>query len=83
MLDEGAHSGEAGGVVPSSFRVLRALLDRLESSATGEILLPELRCDIPADREGQARDTAELLGATLWERFSWARSANGLSLIHS
>ena len=77
VLDEGAHSGDAGGVVPSSFRVLRALLDRVESSATGEILLPELRCDIPADREDQARATAELLGASLWERFSWASSADG------
>ena len=76
VLDEGAHSGDAGGVVPSSFRVLRALLDRVESSATGEILLPELRCDIPADREDQARATAELLGASLWERFSWASSAD-------
>ena len=58
ILTEGVHSGEASGVVPSSFRILRILLDRLEDSATGEILLPELHAEIPADRIQQARDTS-------------------------
>ena len=31
MLTEGVHSGDAGGVVPSSFRVARQLLDRLDA----------------------------------------------------
>src|SRR3546814_9438768 len=38
VLDEGVHSGDASGVVPSSFRILRHLLDRLEDSATGRLL---------------------------------------------
>lgn len=58
ILTEGVHSGEASGVVPSSFRILRMLLDRIEDSATGEILLPELHVEIPADRTQQARDTS-------------------------
>jgi len=58
VLDEGVHSGEASGVVPSSFRIARNLLDRIEDSATGEILLPELHADIPAHRIAEARDTA-------------------------
>ena len=33
------HSGIASGIVPSSFRIMRQLLDRLEDSATGEIRL--------------------------------------------
>ncbi|HAP77388.1 MAG TPA: peptidase M20, partial [Acidimicrobiaceae bacterium] len=42
ILTEGVHSGEASGAVPSSFRIIRQLLDRLEDSATGRMLLPEL-----------------------------------------
>ena len=32
ILTEGVHSGDASGVVPSSFRILRQVLDRLEDS---------------------------------------------------
>ena len=35
VLNEGVHSGDASGVVPSSFRIARQLLDRLEDSRTG------------------------------------------------
>jgi acetylornithine deacetylase/succinyl-diaminopimelate desuccinylase-like protein len=50
VLTEGVHSGAAGGVVPSSFRILRRILSRIEDEATGEILLPELRgAGIPSD----------------------------------
>jgi len=58
ILTEGVHSGEASGVVPSSFRIARILLDRLEDSVTGEILLPELHEEIPDDRRRQAAATA-------------------------
>jgi len=47
VLDGGQHSGIASGVAPSSFRVLRALLDRLENSETGEILVPEMNVTVP------------------------------------
>jgi acetylornithine deacetylase/succinyl-diaminopimelate desuccinylase-like protein len=43
VLEEGVHSGGAGGIVPSSFRILRRIMSRIEDEATGEILLPELR----------------------------------------
>ena len=42
VLTEGIHSGMGGGVVPSSFRILRKILSRVEDEATGAILLPEL-----------------------------------------
>ncbi|MFZ4810650.1 MAG: M20/M25/M40 family metallo-hydrolase [Ilumatobacteraceae bacterium] len=58
VLTEGVHSGEASGVVPSSFRIVRHLLDRIEDSATGRILLPELHADIPAGRVAEAEATA-------------------------
>ena len=60
VLDHGVHSGAAGAVVPSSFRLLRQLLDRVEDAGTGELLLPEFRADPPA---GAAADAAVLAGA--------------------
>ncbi len=58
ILTEGVHSGEASGVVPSSFRICRELLDRIEDSFDGRILLSPLHVEIPADRRQQAADTA-------------------------
>lgn len=57
VLDGGLHSGVAGGVVPSSFRILRALLDRIEDSGTGEIRLSELHTDVPVGRLAEVRET--------------------------
>jgi len=37
-LNEGVHSGDASGVVPSSFRILRQLLDRIDNPYTGEVV---------------------------------------------
>src|SRR5690606_10598527 len=56
------HSGMASGVTASSFRVLRELLDRIEDTATGEILVPELGADVPENRKAEARHAAEVLG---------------------
>lgn len=38
VLNEGVHSGDASGIIPSSFRIIRSLLDRIEDSKTGEII---------------------------------------------
>lgn len=57
VLETPQHSGLASGAVPSSFRVLRALLDRVEDARTGEILLPELSVDIPPNRLREAEAT--------------------------
>jgi len=71
VLTEGVHSGSASGIVPSSFRILRRLLSRLEDEATGT-LRDEFNVDIPDDRIEQTRRTAELLGAEVARRFPWA-----------
>lgn len=42
VLTEGIHSGQGGGVVPSSFRILRRILSTIEDEVDGRILLPEL-----------------------------------------
>lgn len=57
VLTEGVHSGSASGLVPSSFRIARALLERIEDSATGRLLLPELHVSIPDDRRAEAHAT--------------------------
>ena len=62
MLSEGVHSGLAGGVVPSSFRLLRQLLSRIEDEATGEILVPECLAEPPARYLGAAETMATELG---------------------
>jgi acetylornithine deacetylase/succinyl-diaminopimelate desuccinylase-like protein len=62
ILSEGVHSGKAGGVVPSSFRILRNLLDRLEDPATDELSVPQLHVEIPHERREQALTTAAELG---------------------
>jgi len=71
VLSEGVHSGDASGVVPSSFRILRQVLDRLEDSATGRLLPQGFHCDVPPERLAQARTTAAILGEELYRRFPW------------
>lgn len=46
VLKEGMHSG-ISGYIPSSFRIIRQLLSRIEDEKTGEILIKELKTKIP------------------------------------
>ncbi len=66
---EGVHSGAASGMVPSSFRVIRQLLNRLEDAASGHILPEGLHADIPAQRLQQSQYVADLLGDGVWQSF--------------
>ena len=77
VLTEGVHSGDASGLVPSSFRILRQVLDRLEDSKTGRLLPESFHCAIPADRVEQSRATAQILGDEVWKRFPWSCGADG------
>ena len=72
ILTEGVHSGDAGGVVPSSFQIARQLLDRIDDSRTGKVKPAQFACEISAERLAQARQAAEILGDAAWERFPWA-----------
>ena len=81
ILTEGIHSGDASGVVPSSFRVLRNVLDRLEDSATGRLLPESFHCQLPTDRLAQVQAAAAMLGDALWQRFPWACGADGGSTL--
>ena len=72
VLTEGIHSGDASGLVPSSFRIMRQVLDRLEDSATGRLLPASFHCEVPPERLAQAKATAAILGDELFKRFPWA-----------
>ena len=65
VLEQGQHSGSASGVVPSSFRVLRQLIDRLEDARTGEVLVAEMQPDIPLAHRQAAHDIAEEFGEVI------------------
>jgi acetylornithine deacetylase/succinyl-diaminopimelate desuccinylase-like protein len=77
ILDEGVHSGHASGIVPSSFRIARQLLNRLDDTATGHVLLPELHAPIPAERLRQAREAGAILGDSVWKEFPWVSCSHG------
>ena len=69
VLSEGVHSGDASGIVPSSFRIIRILLDRLEDAKTGRIIPEWLHVDVPADRMAEVRETARILGDEIYNKF--------------
>ncbi len=77
VLTEGIHSGDNSGVAPSSFRIMRQLLDRLEDAKTGRLLPADFHCEIPTDRIAQAQTTADILGAEVYKRMPWACGADG------
>ncbi|MBL6853064.1 MAG: M20 family metallopeptidase, partial [Alphaproteobacteria bacterium] len=74
VLTEGVHSGDASGVVPSSFRIARGLISRIEDEATGQIKLDELFVQIPPDRMEQARAAAKILGDEVYTKMPLAGS---------
>jgi acetylornithine deacetylase/succinyl-diaminopimelate desuccinylase-like protein len=76
VLSEGVHSGSASGVVPSSFRILRELLSRVEDPSTGRILVDELHNEIPAERKKQAELAAGVLGDSVWRKFPWLNASS-------
>jgi len=69
VLSEGVHSGDASGIVPSSFRLLRQLLSRIEDEKTGRILLDALHVEVPAERMAQAKKSAEVLDTAIYDKF--------------
>ena len=69
VLTEGVHSGDASGIVPSSSRILRLLVSRLEDEATGAIRLQDLYVQVPPERIAQARVAASALGQEVYAKF--------------
>ena len=75
ILSEGVHSGDASGIVPSSFRILRQLLSRIDDEQTGRVKLDGLHVQVPNERLKQARLTTEVLGDEVWTKFPFVQGA--------
>ncbi len=75
ILKEGVHSGDASGIVASSFRILRQILSRLEDEGTGEIKPRAFHVKIPAQRVAQAKQCAKVLGAAVSSKFPFVKGA--------
>jgi acetylornithine deacetylase/succinyl-diaminopimelate desuccinylase-like protein len=71
VLNEGVHSGGASGHVPSSFRIARQLLSRLEDEETGEIKIKELHTNIPDYRKSETEKFVKTLGEEVIHEFPW------------
>src|SRR5205823_1710355 len=69
VLTEGVHSGDASGIVPSSFRIARHVLDRLEDSSTGWILPSGFHAQIPLERVEQAGAAAAIMGDMVFRKY--------------
>jgi acetylornithine deacetylase/succinyl-diaminopimelate desuccinylase-like protein len=69
VLDEGVHSGDASGVVASSFRIARMLLERVEDARSGEIRERAFHAEVPEERRRQAARAAQVIGEELWRKF--------------
>ena len=79
VLTEGVHSGDASGIVPSSFRIARMLLSRIENEQTGEILSPAFHATIPPARLKQAGAAAAVLGASIHNKFPFTTGGGPVS----
>jgi acetylornithine deacetylase/succinyl-diaminopimelate desuccinylase-like protein len=74
-LKEGVHSGNAGGIVPSTFRIARGLIGRIEDAENGRILEESLHAQIPTERRVQAERAATALGDGVFTEFPWHGAA--------
>ncbi len=79
VLTEGVHSGAGSGIVPSSFRIARQLLSRIENVETGEIIVPELQVAIPDERTAQAKAAAQILGDTVISELPFAGGTQAMA----
>ena len=77
ILTEGVHSGDASGVVPSSFRIARQLLARIEDEQTGRVLPDVCHVEIAEERIAQAKVAGEVLGDGAWRKFPFVGGAHG------
>lgn len=69
VLAEGVHSGYGSGVFPSSFRVLRELLSRIENQETGLFEDQRFYVEISDTVLQQAKHAAQLLGTDVYQQF--------------
>ena len=78
VLRHGIHSGIGSGVVPSVFLVLHEILNRVEDTENGRILIDALNVDIPERRIEQAKETAKTLKKELFDAYDFAGSTHAV-----
>ena len=83
VLTEGVHSGDASGIVPSSFRVARNVLDRLEDASTGRVLPGEFHVPIPEERARQAKQAAAIMGDSTVRKYPFAGGTQPMIADHT
>jgi acetylornithine deacetylase/succinyl-diaminopimelate desuccinylase-like protein len=79
ILTEGVHSGSASGIVPSSFRIMRELLSRVDDEKTGRVLIDAMHTEIPEGRVKQAEAAAKALGSMVHGEFPWTLGARPMA----
>ncbi len=79
VLEEGVHSGDASGIVPSSFRIMRKLISRLEDEDTGAIKPDALYAQVPPERVAQAKVAASALGDQVYAKFPFPEGMKPMS----
>ena len=72
------HSGIASGAVPSSFGVIRVLLDRIDDAASGRVRDPAFHCAMPEARRAQLERVAAVLGGGFADGYPWQPGARPL-----
>jgi acetylornithine deacetylase/succinyl-diaminopimelate desuccinylase-like protein len=79
VLTEGVHSGDASGIVPSSFRVIRQLLSRVEDESSSTVIPRDFYVNIPRERVEQAHHAADILGSEVYAKFPFVHGAQPIS----
>ena len=80
VLTEGVHSGDASGVVASSLRVARLLLERIEDAETGIVKHSAFHAQVPVERAEQAKRAAEVLGTDVWRKFPFVQGMQPMTI---
>jgi len=63
------HSGEVGGIVPETFRIIRTLIDRLDDSKTADVI-PELNVEAPQWKLDEAEFMVKLAGDDIYKKYA-------------
>jgi len=79
ILREGMHSGSASGIVPSSFRIVRQLLNRIEDVDTGKVKVAEAWVNVSDKVKDQAKQAAAVLGNKIQNEFPFVSGAHAIS----
>ncbi len=79
IIKEGVHSGDAGGIIASTFRIIRIILDRLEDAATGTVKPDFLYVDVPKPVMEGIRRSAAIIGDDTWSKFPWLDGSQPMS----